>query len=219
MAMRIQMETGAQTGNKEKGYSVSERYTEAARTAIAHARCEALQRKGEAITVADLLAGLSQEEGTRAERIGSLKANAHYLRWLSGSSQLPSPVVGGDCQDKANRLQFDMDAKRALAFAVLEADRDRDYWIDTDHLLRGLMRFPNKAHFAVLKTEMNLNAARVASRRDREKFLPEETQNLKVVEYLLRKHFALWVSPVVSLACYLYILMQSVGPAVFSSAR
>jgi len=219
MAMREQMEAGAQTGKKDNGYSVFERYTEAARTAISYARCEALWRDGEAITVADLLAGLSNEENTRAERIGSLKANACYLRWLSGASQLPSPIAGSDCQDKVHRLELDFDVKRALAFAVSEADRDREYWIDTDHLLRGLMRFPNKAHFAVLKTEMNLKAARVASRCDREEFLPDETPNLKVVEYLVRKHFAFWISPVLSLACYLYILIQSIGPGVFSLAR
>jgi hypothetical protein len=219
MEIQGQMEAGAHAGKKDNSYSVSERYTEAARTAISHARCEALNRDSAAITVADLLAGLSQEVDTRAERIGSLKANAYYLRWLSGSPQLPSPTVGGDCQDKANRLELDMDAKRALTFAVLEADRDREYWIDTDHLLRGLMRFPNKAHFAVLKTEMNLKAARVASRRDREEFLPEETPSLRVVEYLIRKHFASWISPVLSLACYLYILIQSMGPGVFSLAR
>jgi ATP-dependent Clp protease ATP-binding subunit ClpA len=219
MATRVQIEAGAQTGKKDNGYSVSERYTEAARTAISHARSEALNRDSAAITVADLLAGLSHEENTRAERIGSLKANACYLRWLSGSLRLPSQAAGGDCQDKVNRLELDVDARRALAFAVLEADHDREYWIDTDHLLRGLMRFPNKAHFAVLKTEMNLKAARVASRRDREEFLPEETPSLKVVEYLVRKHFAFWISPVLSLACYLYILIQSVGPGVFSLAR
>jgi hypothetical protein len=227
MAIRGQMEAGAQIGNlsgnqarnKDKSYSVSERYTEAARTAISHARCEALCRDSEAITVADMLAGLSDEENTRAERIGALKDNAWYLRWLSGSSQLPSPIAGSDCQGRLNRLELDVEAKRALAFAVLEADRDREYWIDTDHLLRGLMRFPNKAHFAVLKTEMNLNAARVASRCDREEFLPEETPSFKVVEYLVRKHFALWISPAVSLACYLYILIQSVGPGVSLLAR
>jgi ATP-dependent Clp protease ATP-binding subunit ClpA len=219
MEVRGKMEAGAQTFNKKDSYSFSERYTDAAQMAIAHARCEALERNSEAITVADLLAGLSSEEDTRAERIGSLKANALYLRWLSGSPLLPSLTAGRDCQDKTNEAEPDFDARRALAFAVQEADRDREYWIDTDHLLRGLMSFPNKAHFAVLKTEMNLKAARIASRRDREEFLPEETPSFKVVQYLMRKHFALWVPPILSLACYLYILIQTMGQGTLSLAR
>ena len=205
--------------DKQNKYFVSERYVEATRRAVAQARCEALERDAKAITAADLLAGLSHEENSRAQRVGSLKANAWYLRWLSGLPQLPSPIAGGDCEDKANQLELDLDAKRALAFAVLEADRDREYWIDTDHLLRGLLRFPNKAHFAVLKTELHLHEVRVASRRDREEFLPEETPSLKVVEYLVRKHFALWIPPALSLACYLYILFQSMGSRIPHLAR
>jgi len=209
MDIRRQMEASAT--KKEISYLFSERYTDAAWTAIVHARCEALDRNSDAITVADLLAGLTGEEDTRAERIGSLKTNALYLRWLSGSPLLPSPTAGRACQDQSNRVELAADARQALAFAVQEADRDREYWIDTDHLLRGLMCFPNKAHFAVLKTELNLKAARVASRRDREEYLPDETPNFKVVQYLARKHFSLWLSPVLSLACYLYILIQTIG--------
>ena len=209
MDIRRQMEASAT--KKEINYPFSERYTDAAWTAIVHARCEALDRNSDAITVADLLAGLTGEEDTRAERLGSLKTNALYLRWLSGSPLLPSPTAGRACQDQSNRAELAADARQALAFAVQEADRDREYWIDTDHLLRGLMCFPNKAHFAVLKTELNLKAARVASRRDREEYLPDETPNFKVVQYLARKHFSLWLSPVLSLACYLYILIQTIG--------
>jgi hypothetical protein len=219
MAKRGQMEVKTEMADKQNKYFVSERYVEATRVAIAHARCEALQRNAEVITAADLLAGLGYEEDSRAQRTGLLKANAWYLRWLSGLPQLPSPTAGGNCEDEANQLELDLDAKRALAFAVLEADRDREYWIDTDHLLRGLLRFPNKAHFAVLKTELNLHAVRVASRRDREEFPPHETPSLKVVEYLVRKHFALWIPPALSLACYLYILIQSMGPGIARLAR
>jgi len=219
MAKRGQMEVKTEMAEKQNSYFVTERYVEATRRAIAQARCEALERDAKAITAADLLAGLGYEEDSRAQRAGLLKANAWYLRWLSGLPQLPSPTADGDCEDKANQLELDLDAKRALAFAVLEADRDREYWIDTDHLLRGLLRFPNKAHFAVLKTELHLHEIRVASRRDREEFLPEETPSLKVVEYLVRKHFALWIPPVISLACYLYILIQSMGSGIPHLAR
>lgn len=211
MEARGQMLAEVVTGNKASGNSVFERYTEAARRAIFYARAEALGRNGAIITVADLLAGLSLSEDTRAQRVGSLKDNGFYLRWLSGLPALPTPTAGVNWQDESKQLGLDAEALRTLAFAQLEADRDREYWIDTDHLLRGLLRFPNRANFAVLKTEINLKSARIASRRDREEFLPDETPSLKVMRYLMRKHFALWVPAVLSLACYLYILMQSVG--------
>jgi hypothetical protein len=204
---RGHMLAGVVTGNKANGHSVFERYTEAARRAIFYARAEALGRNGEIITVADLLAGLSLSEDTRAQRVGSLKDNGFYLRWLSGLPALPSTTPGSNWRDETKQLELDPEARQTLAFALLEANRDREYWIDTDHLLRGLLRFPNRANFAMLKTEINLKSARIASRRDREKFLPDETPSLKVMRYLMRKHFALWLPAVLTLACYLYILM------------
>ena len=67
MAKRGQMEVKTEMADKQNKYFVSERYVEATRTAIAHARCEALQRNAEAITAADLLAGLGHEEDSRAQ--------------------------------------------------------------------------------------------------------------------------------------------------------
>lgn len=185
--------------------AVWERCTDQVRRALYFARHEAQRRREMTITVADLLSGLSVEEKTRAERVGSLKANGLYLRWLVALPALPSAVA----PDHEGHPELDHDARRALAYAIAEADRDREYWIDSDHLLRGLLRFPNKAHFAMLKLEINLNSARVASRKDREEFLPEENPTWKVVQYLAGKYAAQWLPPIVSFACYIYILMQS----------
>jgi hypothetical protein len=190
--------------------SMSERLTEASRRAIRFAQAETLHRGGTVVSVADLLAGLGVDENTRAERVGSLKSNAFYLRWLVGLPALPATWADRSAEEP-ERLELDTEAKRAFAFAVLEADRDREYWIDSDHLLRGLLRFPNRAHFAVLKTEINLQSARLASRLDREEHLPDEASNVKVVKYLVRKYVTLLVPPMLSLACYLYILLQGFG--------
>jgi hypothetical protein len=189
--------------------TVLERYTVATRRALDFARAEAARRGASLATVGDLVAGVSEDEDTRAERVGSLKANAFYLRWLVGLPALPALDSRGGVD--AESVELDQDAKRALGYAVLEADRDREYWIDSDHLLRGLLRFPNKADFALLKTEISLESSRIASRLDREKFEPEESSNVKVVEYLVRKWAMLLVPPTVSLACYLYILIQGIG--------
>jgi len=197
---------GSIIGNRNSSPSVMERYTESSHRAIFHARQECELRGGTAITVADLLGGLGAEEDTRAERVGRLKANAFYLRWLVGLPALPTRAEIDPHFDET-QLVLDPEAQRAFAFAMMEADRDREYWIDSDHLLRGLMRFPNRAHYAVLKTEIDLDRARKGSRRDREEFLPEETPNLRVIQYLMRKHAALWLPPLVGLACYLYVMI------------
>jgi len=195
--------------------SVFERFTDASRRAIDFAWKETLHRGGSEISVADLLAGLSFDEDSRAERVGSLKANAFYLRWLVGLPALPAREAQAtdDLETKAidEFLELDAEAKRALAYAVLEADRDRNYWIDSDHLLRGILRFPNKAHFALLKVEVNLDSARIASREDHWEFAPNENPSIKVVQYLARKYTMLIVPPALSLACYLYILFQGIG--------
>jgi hypothetical protein len=224
--MNVLEQAGPKQVNNQE--SVFDRYTEAARRAIYFARMESQRRGDMIITVADLLAGLSVDEDTRADRIASLKANGFYLRWLSGLPALPArasdssqPGYEARYEEHLQQTQLDLDtdAKRAFVFALMEADRDREYWIDSDHLLRGLLRFPNKAHFAVLKIEVNLHAARVGSRQDREEFIPDETPNLKVLKYLLRKYVARWAPSTLSLACYLYILIQSIGMSAASVAK
>jgi hypothetical protein len=211
--------------------TVMERYTAATRRALQFAYQESLHRGAPAIAVVDMLAGLSVEEDTRAERVGLLKSNAFYLRWLVGLPALPARAedsiensignadqVTFDATDES-WLNLDIEAKRALGFAVMEADRDREYWIDSDHLLRGILRFPNRAHFAVLKTEVNLDSTRAASRADRRQYPPHETPSIKVVKYLIRKHLALWIPPILSLACYLYILIEGIGLTASPLAR
>jgi hypothetical protein len=197
------------TARKANPYAATQRYTGSVRAAILHARCEALQRNERVITTSDLLAGLCQLEETRAERIGRLQDNAQYLRWLCDLPQMPWPDSAA-CQSEKT-CELDNDARRALACAVMEADHDGEHWIDSDHLLRGLLRFPNRAQFAILKTELNLKIARHSSVRDRDEFLPDDGPNLKMMDTLVSKYFPEWAAPVLSAACYLYILLQSMG--------
>jgi hypothetical protein len=206
----------ARRGNSHP--SILERYTDATRDVLYFAQLEAARRGAAAVSVADLLSGLGVAENTRAERVGNLKANALYLRWLVGSPALPAWNVATQ-EIEASALELDAEAKRALGFTVLEADRDREYWIDSDHILRGLMRFPNKADFAILKTELSLKTARVASRVDREEHLSEINPSLKVMQYLVRKWATVFAPPVLSLACYLYILMQGLSMSASAAVR
>jgi hypothetical protein len=180
-------------GKRDSSASVRERFTEATNRAIHFAQCESLHRGASATTVADLLAGLGVDENTRAERIGSLKANAFYLRWLVGLPALPARAeesIESGQENPETRLELDIEAKRALDFALMEADRDWEYWIDSDHLLRGILRFPNRAHFAILKLEIDLHSARAASKADRHESPSHRAPTMMVLKYLIRKHLA-----------------------------
>jgi hypothetical protein len=157
------------------------------------------------------------EEENRASRVASLKFNAFYLRWLIGLPALPARIADGAVDE--SRMELDFETRRALAYAVQEADRDREFWIDSDHLLRGLLRFPNRAHFAILKIEMDLRTVRAHSRTDRESYPITEMRNIRVFEYRLRKYLELVVPPVISLVCYLYILIQGMGLTLSAVAR
>ncbi|MGD0892330.1 MAG: Clp protease N-terminal domain-containing protein [Terracidiphilus sp.] len=71
-----------------------------------------------------------------------------------------------------------------LAYAAQEADGNRQYWIDTDHLLLGLLRFPNEASPALAAIPLNLDSVRAASRRHREKFPPAPAPSTSVVRVI-----------------------------------
>jgi ATP-dependent Clp protease ATP-binding subunit ClpA len=191
------------------------RYNLEAQRAIAHARMEAMSRGSHMVTVADLLAGLTWEEGTRAERIGDLKTNAMYLRWLVGLSSLPCRQVA----DPAEPTELDHGVRIALAYAWAEADRDGGQSINTDHLLRGLLRFPNVARFALLKIEVKLHSTRAASKLDREEFFAKDAPFLMKYQGRIRRYATQLVPSAVGLACYLYILIQGIAMSHTPLAR
>lgn len=188
-----------------------ERYTDVARRSMAFATQEAWNRGESSISVADLLAGLTVEENSRAERIGALKSNAFYLRWLVGLPALPAGPEEAIHQSQGDTaecpLELDSESQRALEFATLEADRDHEYWIDSDHLLRGILRFPNRAQFAVLKTEVDLHSARVASRHDREEFRPSQAPSAGMGEFFTRKYLALGFLLILAIGAALYFFL------------
>lgn len=74
----------------------------------------------------------------------------------------------------------------ALAYAAQEADRDQQYWIDTDHLLLALLCFPNEASPALASIPLDLESARAASVRHREEFPPAPKPSSSTVRTLLR---------------------------------
>lgn len=141
-----------------------ERYTEQARRAIFFARFEAIHQGTKVISTAHILAGLDWEEDSRANAVGRLKENAAKLRSLVGIPYRPSTST--PYTEKLD-IPLDREAKMALAYAAQEADADQQYWLDTDYLLRGLLRFQNRASAALHAIQLDLESVRIASERHR----------------------------------------------------
>jgi hypothetical protein len=62
------------------------------------------------------------------------------------------------------------------------------YYIDTDHLLRGILSFPNEATGALHSISLDIAAAQVLSRRNRAEFPPETSLDLRLFGSPLRAH-------------------------------
>lgn len=146
--------------------SMFERYTEEARRAIFFAHLEAVHQSKESISAGHILLGVTWDEKSRACQIGSLKDNAVALRAALNIPHLPSTSI--PYLDK-REIPLDNDGKKTLAYASMEADVDKQYWLDTDHLLRGLLRFKNPAAEALQKANLDLDTLRSASRTHRVK--------------------------------------------------
>lgn len=112
-----------------------ERFTERARRVVFWSKYIASQRGCPGIEVEHLLLGLLREDTELAERfLGSPWAVETIWRRVDLSRpQVARPLGPGD-------LPLSSGGKRALAFAVEEADRVSNEKIGTDHLLLGLLR-------------------------------------------------------------------------------
>jgi ClpA/ClpB-like protein len=144
--------------------STFERYTDAAKRAIYFARLEANHRDADSITPEHILAGLTWERDSTFVGIAPLKELAVTLRARMGLPHLPStsfPYL------RDRNIPLTDGAKMTLAFAVEEANLDRQYWLDCDHLLRGLLRFRNDASDVLEQYAINLGSLRSAAKLHR----------------------------------------------------
>ena len=123
-----------------------------------------MHRNEREIRPADVLVGLTWEPHSHLLRL--LKDSAVTLRGILGIPHLPSSLLP---YRRAGAIPLDAAAKKVIRAAGTEADRDGQYWIDSDHILRGLLSFPNEAAAALASVGCDLASARVASiefRRD-----------------------------------------------------
>ncbi len=137
-----------------------ERYTDAAKRAIFFARVEANHRNADCISPEYMLAGVIRETASTFADIAPLKELAVSLRAHMEMPHLPSTSLP---YLRERDIPLDDGGKKVIAYAALEANRDRQYWIDCDHLLRGMLRFPNKASDALQQAGIALRSIRSAA--------------------------------------------------------
>lgn len=146
--------------------SMVERFTNSAKRAIYFSRFQAIHRDMPAMSPEDLLLGLIWDSETRAERVAGLKENALDLRAKLGVSHFPiTSIPYGEKRD----LRLTKEAKLAIIYAIEEANRDCEFEVDTDHLLRGLLRVRSAPSGLLKESGYSLKSLRNASQDDRKK--------------------------------------------------
>lgn len=167
-----------------------ERYTDQAKRAIFFARLEAFHRKEMSISAADVLLGLTWEDGTRADRIAKLRVQS--LRIRAGVLVPHLPITDRPYLEKGD-IPLDSEAKKALAYAAIECDLDWEYWLDTDHLLRALARFQNDTASVLKSLNLDLPELREASRQDRKQFPPQRVSPALRIKRVAGRYLSLFV--------------------------
>lgn len=131
-----------------------ERCSDPTRRAIFYARAVATLNESPTIDSVHLLLGLMWESDSRAHKLFHLRETFplyHGCPWKFASLEA-APQSNPQLTD---------DAKRILARTQWEADAARDYWIDTEHLLLGILgekACPAAQH--LIKAGLTLKSAR-----------------------------------------------------------
>ncbi|MGP8271212.1 MAG: Clp protease N-terminal domain-containing protein [Terracidiphilus sp.] len=148
-----------------------ERYTEPARRAIFYSRYEASFHSAGEIATGHILVGIIRERESHSIASDILNNHETNLRSTLG---IPLPC-GKPLTDLMKDIPLDRNAKMTLAYAANEAELDNSLYIYTDHLLRGILRFPNEASDALQSISLDLTKARDASKLNRTKYPPNKT--------------------------------------------
>ena len=165
-----------------------ERYTEPARLTIFYARAVAFSTRTPSIEPIHLLQGLMWRDTFRANVLFDLRRRfPQYVTlkettlWASIRKELP----------------LTLEAKKILGRSVIEADVMGDAWVDTDHLLLGILcEAESQAAQQLIKAGITLESARAVALQNRPSrpdygpiIPPGQAPSLKV---WLRSKWCLW---------------------------
>jgi ATP-dependent Clp protease ATP-binding subunit ClpA len=137
-----------------------ERYTDCAKHAIFYARVLAVVSDRSEITTVNLLCGLLCSSDSRIETIFQLRERfLLYNGCPCKYEKLPQPAV---------ESKLSAASRQALAWAAIEANELRDYWIDAEHLLLGILRVREcDAANYLMRTGLTLAKARRSIKQNR----------------------------------------------------
>jgi len=164
---------------------VFERYTEPARRTIFLARWWALNRKTITIDTSDLILGAAEETSRSSSKLHWI--NLDYPRIVA----LFAGGVVVEQNPNAKDLPLSDSSKRALAYAVEEAERDGRYSIDVHHLVRGVLRTGDTAAKALGEAGYTLESLRKSS-VDTNRAIPDATTRAKFKRTLYLRGWRLW---------------------------
>jgi ATP-dependent Clp protease ATP-binding subunit ClpC len=109
-----------------------ERYTEPARRAIFYAKTFSIAASAPAMDSTHLLHGLMSPHKPRAEKMFHLREKVPQYCASPGNSAIKASF-------QTLSLPLTDEVKRILYYAAREADGMGDAWVDTDHLLLGIL--------------------------------------------------------------------------------
>jgi len=120
------------------------RYTEECKRAIFIAQQVALYKSAEALDSSHLLIGLLAQKECRSNKLFGLR------ELLPDDGHIPADR-GKWTFSKDKTIPLSSDGKRTIAYAGREANQLRDYWIDTEHLVLGILREESSSAAAKLR--------------------------------------------------------------------
>lgn len=134
-----------------------ERYSHPGRRVVYYAHEAAIDAGAAEIDSMHLLCALTMEQSSRANSVFRLKERlpqeAARMRAVRLSSEKRTLPLSNDC-------------KRILAYAAQEADGRGDYWVNTDHLVLGILsdrECPAAVRLQASGIELEKAVARVSS--------------------------------------------------------
>ena len=137
-----------------------DRYTSTGKRAIFFAWMRGFASDREPVTSLDLLAGLLFDDDSRAQTLFSLR---EYFPLYQGR-----PWKYSALPERSQPPVFDEEVAKIFAQTIGEANRMGDYWMDTEHLLLGILLVPGCDAARCLKsTGLSLDAARETIQRNR----------------------------------------------------
>jgi len=116
------------------------RYTNSLKLALYYAVGEARLRGARKVSVDDLLLGLTHNSHAEDCPFRVLQDRAQEVRESLGRERLPNDWLIRVKSLAQNPLRPELPVKRVLRVALIEAKKDGQFWIDTDHLQRAILR-------------------------------------------------------------------------------